>query len=125
MIRLFFLSVACLFNQSHAQAETPAQWDLGNLLRIAVHSHPSVAAQQALLGAAQQGVTNARWQYFPTPSVSVQGAKASGADPSYAGDSSVTVLALNQALWTGGRIEAVAEIVQISPTDRESLMEPK
>jgi adhesin transport system outer membrane protein len=116
MIRLFLLSVACLFNQTpaHAQADTPAQWDLSHLLWIAAHSHPSVAAQQALVGAAQQGVTNARWQYFPTPSISVQGAKASSIDPSYAGDSSVTVLALTQPLWTGGRIEAGVDKAQAS-----------
>jgi outer membrane protein, adhesin transport system len=108
--------VSCLLHQTpaHAQANTPAQWDLSHLLWIAAHSHPSVAAQQALVGAAQQGVANARWQYFPTPSISVQGAKSSSIDPSYAGDSRVTVLALTQPLWTGGRIEAGVDKAQAS-----------
>lgn len=79
---------------------------------MVVESHPSVVSQQALVDAAQQGVSNARWQYFPTPSISVQGAKAGGADAAYSGDSRVAVLALSQPLWTGGRIEAGVDKAQ-------------
>lgn len=79
---------------------------LSDLLFQAISTHPSIQTQQALIEAAQQGVRNALWQYFPTPSVSVQNAQTSTNDPSYVGDSRVTMLALSQPLWSGGRIQA-------------------
>ncbi|WP_396441015.1 TolC family protein [Limnohabitans sp.] len=99
---------------------------LPDLLAMAVTTHPTIQTQQALIGAAQQGVSNARWQYFPTPSLSAQSAKASSTDTSYAGDTNVTVLALTQPLWSGGRIEAgidkaqaYAEAAQASLTEAQ------
>lgn len=81
-------------------------WSLQRLLTSALASHPSIRAQQALVGAAAAGVEAARWQYFPTPSLSVQSAGSAASDPNYRGDRSVTVLALSQPLWTWGRLEA-------------------
>jgi adhesin transport system outer membrane protein len=95
-----------LLTQAHAQVVSPVHSNLGQLLSIAAQSHPSVTAQQSLVSAAQEGVSNARWQFFPTPSISIQNAATSAQDPSYAGDSRVTVLALTQPLWSGGRIKA-------------------
>jgi adhesin transport system outer membrane protein len=106
MARIFFLWMLCWHGQVFAQTATVQPWGLHQLLSGAMASHPAVASQQAMVAAAQQGVSNARWQYFPTPSISVQGAKAGSADAAYAGDSRVAVLALTQPLWTGGRIEA-------------------
>lgn len=85
---------------------------LKELLARTVTGHPAVQTQKALLGAAEQGVSNARWQYFPTPSISLQSAKAGSADTAYAGDSRVAVLALTQPLWTAGRIEAGVDKAQ-------------
>jgi adhesin transport system outer membrane protein len=104
--RLFLTGVACYFFQAHAQVVNPAPSGLVELLASAARSHPTVTAQHAMLAAAQQGVSNARWQYFPTPSISLQGAQASSSDTAYSGDSRVATLALTQPLWTGGRIEA-------------------
>lgn len=95
--------------QEAAAPETAAPepgWSLPRLLASALAGHPSVRAQQALVGAAAAGVEAARWQYFPTPSLSVQSAGSAASDPSYRGDRSVTVLALSQPLWTWGRLEA-------------------
>lgn len=88
------------------QSHSLSSFGLKELLARTVTGHPAVQTQQALLGAAEQGVSNARWQYFPTPSISVQGAQTSSSDPAYSGDSRVAILALTQPLWTGGRIEA-------------------
>ena len=85
---------------------------LSELLELTVRHHPAVLTQKSFVAAAQQGVINARWQYFPTPSISLQGAQASSSDPSYSGDSHVTVLALSQPLWTGGCIEAGVDKAQ-------------
>lgn len=83
-----------------------AEAGLRQLVDQALSTHPAIQTQQALLSAARESVTSARWQYFPTPSVSVQNAASDSSDPSYGGDKSVTILGLNQPLWTGGRIEA-------------------
>ena len=88
---------------------SPAWADDTRLLQLiaqAQASHPAVQSQRSLLGAAQESVRSARWQYFPTPSVSVQSAQTRNADPAYAGDAQVAVFALTQPLWTGGRIQA-------------------
>ena len=79
---------------------------LAQLIAQATATHPAIQAQQALTGATQEGVRSARWQYYPTPSITVQGTKASATDMAYAGDTQVTVLALSQPVWTGGRIES-------------------
>lgn len=88
------------------EATPDSQVDLVQLIKNVLINHPAVHVQQGLLNAADVGVSNARWQYFPTPSVSFQSAKSDGTDPSYGGDRSVTLLALTQPLWTGGRLEA-------------------
>lgn len=85
------------------------RWSLARLIQAAQASHPSVRSQQALLAAAEAGVASARWQYFPTPSISVQAASAGQGDTQYGGDRSVTVLALSQPLWTWGRLDAGQE----------------
>ena len=111
----YYFSCFCIFYTSglvHAQPDAGHNLNLRDLLTIAITTHPTVASQKALVGAAEQGLSNARWQYFPTPSVSVQSARTSNTDPAYAGDSRVTVLALTQPLWTGGRIEAGVDKAQ-------------
>lgn len=85
------------------------RWSLARLIQAAQASHPSVRSQQALLAAAEAGVESARWQYFPTPSISVQTASVGQGDTQYGGDRSVTVLALSQPLWTWGRLDAGQE----------------
>lgn len=113
------LAVACWLPRpasAQAGAPTPApdaaavaesrRWNLARLIRAAQDSHPSVRSQQALLAAAEAGVESARWQYFPTPSISVQAAGVGQGDTQYGGDRSVTVLALSQPLWTWGRLDA-------------------
>lgn len=65
--------------------------------------HPAVRAQSGLGKAAQSGVEGAKWQYWPTPSIGVE--QAGTNDPSYRGDKTVTILRLQQPLWTGGRLD--------------------
>lgn len=73
-------------------------------MEAATTQHPSVRNQQAQQRAALKGVDAAKWQFFPTPSVSVEGVSASKDDPSYKGDAQVSYLRLQQPLWTGGRL---------------------
>lgn len=79
---------------------------LEQLIASALASHPSAQGQRALVQSAEAGVDSARWQFYPTPSVSVETANASAADRLYQGDNRVSTLRLQQPLWTGGRLSA-------------------
>ncbi|CAD5371035.1 conserved exported hypothetical protein [Rubrivivax sp. A210] len=68
--------------------------------------HPQLAVQGASLRAAEAGVEGARWQFYPTPSLSVENAAVSAGDSSYTGDKQVTILGLRQSLWNAGRLSA-------------------
>lgn len=79
------------------------------LIASVVQTHPAVAAQRAQQNAAAAEFEAARWQFFPTPSVSVEKANAGRNDINYNGDSTVSTLRLQQPLWTGGRLTAAKE----------------
>lgn len=82
---------------------------LEDLIGSALSSYPSIQAQQAQERAAEAGVDSAKWQFYPTASVSVEKARASASDPAYQGDSTVSTLRLQQPLWSGGRLTAGQE----------------
>ncbi|TXT24296.1 MAG: outer membrane efflux protein [Gallionellaceae bacterium] len=75
---------------------------LNQLIAQSILNHPSIAATRAELGAARAEVGAARSQYYPTPSAQVLQDKGE----------STTVLALQQPLWAGGRIDAGMEAAQ-------------
>lgn len=79
---------------------------LEQLIATALAAHPSVQAQSALVQSSQAGVTSAHWQYFPTPSLSIEAANTKGNDTLNQGDSRVAIARLQQPLWTGGRLTA-------------------
>lgn len=76
------------------------------LISTALETHPQALSQRALVQSAAAGVDGARWQFYPTPSVSVEAAGASASDRLYQGDHRVSTLRLQQPLWTGGRLTA-------------------
>lgn len=76
------------------------------LIVACTEQHPALLAQQASLLSSAAGVEVARWQYFPTPSVSVETVNAARSDFSYLGDERVTTLRLQQPVWAGGRLDA-------------------
>jgi outer membrane protein, adhesin transport system len=82
-----------------------AAWavDLPGLLRETLEQHPGVVSARQQQAAAAQDTANARWQYFPTPSVSVQQGNQ-GATATL--DSKVRTASLQQPLWTAGRLGA-------------------
>jgi adhesin transport system outer membrane protein len=71
-----------------------------------IDEHPSVASQRAVLGGAEAAKAGAGWQYFPTPTVTVERAGSTANDPSYQGSSTVVNVGLRQLLWAGGRLQA-------------------
>jgi len=108
----WLLALCCLLlptlRPSLAYAQTPnqAQTSLPQLLKTVLATHPAVRGQREQLQAAQAGKDSARWQFYPTPSVSVEAAGAGAADRLYQGDRMVTMLRLQQPLWSGGRLSA-------------------
>jgi adhesin transport system outer membrane protein len=106
-LNLFF---GCL---AFAPVWAPAQ-TLEYLIQAALATHPSTQSQLALVASAVAGLESARWQFFPTPSLSIENATASSTDPLYQGDKQVATLRLQQPLYTGGRLSAGADKAQAS-----------
>ena len=78
-----------------------------SLLNMAFEGNPLLQSQTRLIGAAQADVKGAQWQFYPTPSASVEQVNASSGDPSYSNrDGRVITLRLQQPLWTAGRLTA-------------------
>ena len=79
---------------------------LEQLINAALATHPSAQGQRALVQSAEASVDSANWQFYPTPSVSIESANASATDRLYQGDNRVSTVRLQQPLWTGGRLTA-------------------
>ena len=79
---------------------------LEELIAETLISHPAIRSSQADVRAAQEAVDSARWQFFPTPSVTAESVSTSNSDVAFEGDDLVTTLRLTQPLWTGGRLRA-------------------
>jgi adhesin transport system outer membrane protein len=118
--------MACASVWAQAQTTAPASVPsptLASLVRDALDSHPATQSQRALVASAAAGVESARWQFYPTPSVSVENATTSGADPSYQGDNRVATLRLQQPLYSGGRLTAGADKAQASLDQSQAALE--
>lgn len=83
---------------------------LDELIQTAAYNNPAALSRQHAAEASAEGVSAARWQFFPTPSLSVERASSAGnRDISYGGDANVVILRLQQTLWAGGRLTAQLE----------------
>ena len=100
----------------HAQA-------LEQLIASALASHPSMQGQRALVRSSEAGLDSARWQFYPTPSVSIEAAGASASDRSYQGDKQVATAGLQQPLWTGGRLTAGMDKAQAGLVSSQAALE--
>lgn len=70
---------------------------LDDLFNLAIQGHPDILAKRADLDAARAGQDAARWQYFPTPSLQIRQQEKG---------EQVSVAALQQPVWAGGRLDA-------------------
>ena len=102
---LKFLILKVVIFLSLFSINTSAQ-KLENLIALALSSNPLTKSQQTLVESAKVGVDSARWQFYPTPSVSVEKVNTSSADLLYQGDKQVSIGRIQQPLWTGGRLSA-------------------
>jgi outer membrane protein TolC len=90
-----------------------------DLLSLAFEGNPLLQSQARLVEASRAEVRGANWQYFPTPSVSVEQVSADKNDAAYNKDKQVMTFRLQQPLWSAGRLsagvtraEAVAAVAQ-------------
>jgi len=102
---LKFLMLKVVIFLSLFSINTSAQ-KLENLIALALSSNPLTKSQQSLVESAKVGVDSAKWQFYPTPSVSVEMANTSSSDLLYQGDKRVSIGRIQQPLWTGGRLTA-------------------
>jgi adhesin transport system outer membrane protein len=83
--------------------------ELNLLIDLTLSNHPTLKAREAEVSGAQSELAAIRWQYWPTPTLSVQTpdrALLKGADRQ------VSLIGIKQPLWTGGRLEALEAQVQ-------------
>lgn len=119
---LLLVCMACTPVWAQGQVHTPSP-TLASLVRDALASHPATQSQRALVASAAAGVDSARWQFYPTPSVSLENATTRGADPLYQGDNRVATLRLQQPLYSGGRLTAGADKAQASLDQSQAALE--
>lgn len=124
--------VICMAHPSlHAES-------LPELIDAVLANNPAMRSQRAQGESAKQAVEGAKWQFYPTPSISFEQASTSGNDPSYSptADKNITTVRLQQPLWTGvvkylkvttigGVLRGGDELMQIVPSDDDPIIEAK
>jgi len=103
ILRFFILNVGVIATTFSINASAQK---LENLIALALSSNPLTKSQQTLVESAKVGVDSSKWQFYPTPSVSVEMANTSSSDLLYQGDKRVSIGRIQQPLWTGGRLSA-------------------
>jgi outer membrane protein, adhesin transport system len=94
----------CLIGSAAVPAQAGSMIDL---LNLTFQGNPALRSQSQLVQASQAEIRGANWQFFPTPSMSVEQVNASQNDSSYnSKDGRVLTLRLQQPLWTAGRLTA-------------------
>ncbi|MGA1373165.1 MAG: TolC family protein [Pseudomonadales bacterium] len=87
-----------------ALADNAPNRELPALIERTLASHPGIRVQQSLARAADAQVDAARRQFFPNPSINYERVETSERDSVYRGNDQITVVRLQQSLWTGGRL---------------------
>ena len=88
------------------RAVLPNNLSIPALIKLTLDTHPEVQSQLAALEGARANIKSAKWQYYPTPSLTYGRAFASEGDVNFSGDNNTYSLILEQPLWTGGRLKA-------------------
>lgn len=96
LLVLLFIVVSMIVSQGSLAAGLPS------LINEALVQHPALRSQASMQDAAKAAVEGAKWEYWPTPSMTLE--RANTNDSAYRGDSAVTTFRLQQPLWTGGRL---------------------
>lgn len=82
------------------------------LIDMTLQNHPAVQSQLRLVQASKAEEQSAEYQFYPTPSVSLERVSSGANDVSYANENRVAIMRLQQPLWTGGRLSKGLERAQ-------------
>jgi adhesin transport system outer membrane protein len=99
----FLLAWAWCLQLGAVQAQT---WNLGQLIQLAIESHPSVRVLITNEKSALIGIETAEYQKYPTPQVSYESVKKYGGDTSYIGSDGIATVRITQPIFTGGQFTA-------------------
>lgn len=95
-----------------------------DLLNLSFAGNPLLQSQAQLVQATQADIKGANWQFFPTPSVSVEQVNASQQDSSFnSRDGRVLTFRLQQPLWTAGRLSAGVTRAEAAAAAAQAQME--
>ncbi len=95
-----------------------------DLINLSFAGNPLLQSQAQLVQATQADIKGANWQFFPTPSVSVEQVNASQQDSSYnSKDGRVLTFRLQQPLWTAGRLSAGVTRAEAAAAAAQAQME--
>jgi len=78
-------------------------YSVNDLVTMTIKSHPSIKMQEQVIRGANAQVQGAMWNYFPTPSISVN--QGVNKDKLWGGTA-----AIEQPLWTGGKISSTYDM---------------
>lgn len=108
-----FCIVTCFVQLGLAQAQNQTEHQghnvssLRELVVTAIETHPFIHAQQAEIEAADLKIDEARWQYWPTPSIGLERANRPLVEN---GDVGFVFVKVRQPVWTWGSLAAGLEI---------------
>jgi adhesin transport system outer membrane protein len=103
--RVHWATLLCLLMSGAPAAALSADaYGVAELTRATIDQHPSLRGASAKVGGAQANLDAAKWQFWPTPSLGVEGLQSSSSNQTQVGDKNVGVFRLQQPLWTGGRL---------------------
>jgi len=97
-IALFFLIFFATSSQTLLASEV---YSPDSLIEMALKTHPNMKMYEEIVKGAQAQTKGAKWNYFPTPSASAYSTQ----NGRYG-----TTLAIEQPLWTGGKIDAAYDM---------------
>jgi adhesin transport system outer membrane protein len=103
-LSLIFTTCHLIFFNSIAHAQT-----LHHLIDLSLKTHPSIQTQEALVASAANELEGAKWQFYPTPSITIERIGSGSMDRLYMGNSTVVTARIQQPLWTAGRLTAGLE----------------
>ena len=87
-------------------------YSVNDLVTMTIKSHPSIKMQEQVIRGANAQVQGAMWNYFPTPSIAVN--QGVNKDKLWGGTA-----AIEQPLWTGGKISSTYDMAVANKHDSE------
>ncbi len=108
MVRHVYLILIAGFTVVYADTT----YSVNDLVSMTIKSHPSIKMQEQVIRGANAQVQGAMWNYFPTPSISVN--QGVNKDKLWGGTA-----AIEQPLWTGGKISSRYDMAVANKHDSE------